>query len=43
MGMIVLFDSDKGSVDKSTLLAQICKGLGKKYSVAIMDCEPQRG
>ena len=42
MGHIVLFDSVKGGVGKSTLLAQFAVGLGQKYNVAVMDCDPQK-
>lgn len=40
MNSIVLFDSVKGGVGKSTLLAQFAVALSqKKYNVAIMDCD----
>lgn len=42
MGNLVLFDSVKGGVGKSTLLAQFAVGLGLKYNVAVMDCDPQK-
>lgn len=43
MNSIVLFDSVKGGVGKSTLLAQFAVALSqKKYNVAIMDCDPQK-
>ncbi len=42
MGVLVLFDSVKGGVGKSTLLAQFSVALGAKYDVAVMDCDPQK-
>ncbi|MFQ0972226.1 ParA family protein [Gilliamella sp. BG6] len=42
MGSIILFDSVKGGVGKSTLLAQFSVALGSKFNIAIMDCDPQK-
>jgi chromosome partitioning protein len=42
MGTIILFDSVKGGVGKSTLLAQFSVALGNRFSIAIMDCDPQK-
>ncbi|MDG2957039.1 ParA family protein [Bisgaard Taxon 10/6] len=42
MGSIVLFDSVKGGVGKSTLLAQFAVGLSQNFKVAVMDCDPQQ-
>lgn len=41
MGSIILFDSVKGGVGKSTLLAQFSVAMSSKYNIAIMDCDPQ--
>ncbi len=41
MGSIVLFDSVKGGVGKSTLIAQFVVGLAERANVALMDCDPQ--
>lgn len=41
MGSIILFDSVKGGVGKSTLLAQFAVAMSSKYNIAIMDCDPQ--
>lgn len=41
MGSIILFDSVKGGVGKSTLLAQFAVYLAKSHNIAVMDCDPQ--
>lgn len=41
MGRVILFDSVKGGVGKSTLLAQFTVYLAAEYKVAVMDCDPQ--
>lgn len=41
MSSIILFDSVKGGVGKSTLLAQFAVTLARQHHIAIMDCDPQ--
>ena len=41
MGKIVLFDSVKGGVGKSTLLVQFVCAMAKTKKIAAMDCDPQ--
>ena len=41
MGKIVLFDSVKGGVGKSTLLIQFVCAMAKTKKIAVMDCDPQ--
>lgn len=41
MGKIVLFDSIKGGVGKSTLSVQFIIAIKQAQKVAIMDCDPQ--
>lgn len=41
MGKIILFDSIKGGVGKSTLVAQFAVALSEKKRVALFDADPQ--
>ena len=41
MGKIILFDSVKGGVCKSTLLTQFVCAMAKTKKIAAMDCDPQ--
>ncbi|WP_439295210.1 ParA family protein [Lonepinella sp. BR2882] len=42
MGKVVVFNSIKGGVGKSTLAIQLAVGLARDFKVAIMDCDPQK-